>query len=269
MVVMKAILRALVIFFILLFISFTLWFVFFLKPEVVPGAAGEKELLDLAASKDVLIIFNSGGWGNTPLNAASDFAPILAGIQDTLAQRGYSSLITPFVRTPRGLIGEIEDAKDFLESFKYSSEALAREVEFVMDNAPGKQVVITGFSNGGGLTERAMIRLADRPGIYAIVVGAPWWYQNFNSASVLHLDNHGKDKMVVGDLKVIAAAIIKAPFKWIWAKINHQDLSLALAIEVSGHEYSWSSSEVGPPIVDFIDTNFNAIRTQSTQTEKR
>jgi hypothetical protein len=254
---MKIIKRALLTFFALLLISFALWFIFFLKPEVALGAAREDELLDLTASKDVIIIFNSGGWGATPLKAASDFTPILAGIQDSLAQRGYSSLIIPFIRTPRGLKGEIEDVKDFMDSFKYSSEALAKEVEFIMDNSPGKQVIIAGLSNGGGLTEIAMKRLADRPSIYAIVAGVPHWYQNCNSDRILYLDNGEKDKLAIGDYRVVALAVIKAPFRCLWAKINHQELSLARAIEIPGHEYPWSSTEVGPPIVNFINTHFS------------
>jgi pimeloyl-ACP methyl ester carboxylesterase len=261
---MKILSRALIIFLALLIISFALWFIFFLQPEAAPGAAREKELLDLAADRDVIIIFNSGGWGKTPPKAASDFAPILAGIQDSLAQRGYSSLITPFIRTPRGLTGEIEDTKDLMGSFKYSSEALAREVEFIMNNSPSKKVIIAGLSNGGGLTERAMQRLAERPGIYAIVAGVPRWYQIYNSDRVLYLDNNGKDKLAVGDYRAIAAAVIKAPFKWLWAKIKHQNLSLALAIDITGHDYPWSSTEVGPPVVNFINTHFKVKKTQST-----
>lgn len=241
----------------LLVISLATWFAFFLKPEIVPGAAEEKELLSLAASKDIVIIFNSGGWGNTPLEATTDFTPILAGIQDSLTQRGFSSVIIPFARTSGGLNGKIGDIKDYLVSFKYSSEALASEVGFIMDNFPGKQVVITGFSNGGGLTERAMRRLADRPGVSAIVAGVPHWYRIYNSNRILVLDNNGKDKLASGDLKAIAAAVIRAPFRWLNAKIHHRELNFARAIEFSGHDYPWSSAEVGPPVDSFLDASIS------------
>jgi hypothetical protein len=51
----------------------------------------------------------------------------------------------------------------------------------------------------------------------------------------------------------VALAVIESPFKWIWAKIHRQNLSLARAIEFPGHDYPWSSREVGPPIVKFLD----------------
>jgi dienelactone hydrolase len=253
---MKTIWKVLIIFLGVLLVGFTLW-VILLKQDVEPGAAREQTLRDLSASKEVVIVFNSGGWGNTPLEQATDFTPVLAGIQDSLSQLGYSSVIIPFVRTPRGLAGKIEDIKDYLESFKYSSEAMANEVQFILASFPGKRVIIAGFSNGGGLTERAMKGLADRPGVDAIVAGVPRWYQNYTSNRILVLDNNGKDKLADGDIRAIAAAVIKAPFRWLQAKIGHRAMNFARAIEIPGHEYLWSSSEVGPPIVDFIDASFN------------
>jgi len=250
---MKTTVIVLTTFFVIIVIGFVSWFVFFLEPEAAASTTEEKELLDLATSKDVIIVFNSGGWGNATLKEATDFTPILAGIQQTLAELGYSSVITPFVRTPGGLLGKISDEKDLMDSFRYSSEILASEIEFVIDNSPGKQVIIAGFSNGGDLTLKTMKRLANKPGIYAIVAGVPWWYQNFNSDSILHLTNNGQDTLVAGDYGAVALAVIESPFKWIWAKIHRRNLSLAQAIEFPGHDYPWVSREVGPPIVKFLD----------------
>jgi hypothetical protein len=241
---------------VLLLVGLVLWAIL-LKQDVTPSAARQRMLLDSAASKDVIIFFNSGGWGNTPLEQATDFTPVLAGIQDTLTSLGYSSVIVPFERSVAGLTGTIEDVKDYLESFKYSAVALANEVKFVKANYPDKPVVIVGFSNGGGLTERAMKLLAGAPGVDAIVAGVPRWYQNYKSDSILILDNNGQDKLAVGSISAISAAVIKAPFRWLQAKIEHRALNYARAVEISGHEYPWTSTLVGPPVVNFIRVNFN------------
>jgi pimeloyl-ACP methyl ester carboxylesterase len=240
----------------LLVIALGLWFALGVKPPAVPDAAREKELLAAIADKDVVILFNSGGWGNTPPEAATDFAPILNGIRDTLAGRGYSSVIVPFVRAPRGLTGKIEDVKDYIESFKYSSMVLAAEVDFILDNAPGKQVIIAGLSNGGGLAARAMHNLGDRPGACGIVAGVPGWYPDYASDQILVLNNRGQDRLAASDYAALAAAVVKAPFRWLRGKITHQPISFALAIEIPGHEYPWSSPEVGPPVKDFLNARF-------------
>jgi hypothetical protein len=240
----------------LVIIGLALWFVFIVKPQSVPDAAQEKVLLDAAANTDVIIIFNSGGWGNTAIAAAPDFAPILAGIQDTLASRGFSSKVVPFVRTQRGLTGKIEDIKDYLTSLKYSSAMLAAEVDYLLENAPGKKVIIAGLSNGAGLTEKAMQKLGDKPGIYAISAGIPKFYHSYTSDSILNLDNGGKDTLSSGKYWSVVGAIVRAPYVYVRAKFRHENLKFALSIEIPGHLYPWASPEVGPPIVGFIDAHF-------------
>ena len=232
-----------------------LWVVF-LKQDVTVSAARQQTLRDAAASKDVIIFFNSGGWGNTPLEDATDFTPVLDGIQDSLGQLGYSSVIVPFVRTPHGIAGKVEDVKEYFNSFKYSSQAQANEVAYILSAFPGKQVIIAGFSNGGGLTLGTMELGRDNPNVYAIVAGAPRWYLNDTSSRILVLDNNGKDRLSSGNIAALTGAVIKAPFKWLSAKIHHQPLNFARAIEIPGHEYLWTSGEVGPPVVSFINARF-------------
>ena len=95
---------------------------FLFGPEVLPENAQFEELLNSALESDIVIIFNSGGWGNTPLEKAEDFAPIIEGIEKTLRDFGYNSLVIPYNRTKNNLFGKITRARDFLNSFQTSSE---------------------------------------------------------------------------------------------------------------------------------------------------
>ena len=73
--------------------------VFLFGPEVVPENFQPQEILEISQNTDVIIIFNSGGWGDTPFEEAKDFAPIIEGIQETLEDLGYNSLVIPYKRT--------------------------------------------------------------------------------------------------------------------------------------------------------------------------
>jgi len=254
---MKAVWKILIVLFAALLAGVALWAVL-LKQDVTPGASREKSLRTLAVSKDVVIYFNSGGWGNTPVEQATDFTPVLYGVRDTLALQGYSTVIIPFERTTSGISGKVADIKDFLVSFKYSGEALANEVKFITDTMPGKQVVIVGYSNGGALTEKAMHGLEDNTSVYAVVAGVPRWYQDFTSSRLLILTNNGQDRLSDGNIGALAVAVIEAPFKWLRAKIEHQTLNFARAIEIPGHQYPWTSDLVDPPITGFIDSYFKS-----------
>lgn len=80
-----------------------------------------------------------------------------------------------------------------------------------------------------------------------------FWHYNFESENILFLNNDGKDSLAKGDVKSLISALVKAPFKWIFSKINGQNLSFSQAIQAPGHKYSWSSLEISSQIVTFLE----------------
>ncbi len=226
----------------------------YLWPETPPENEGQK-IFNQAIPYDVVIIFNPGGWGDATLAQAQDFAPVLDGMQQALTNLGYSSTVIAYTRTPPGFSGRISDVKELANSFKYSSEAQARDIENLLVKLPQKQFVVVGFSNGGGLTGRTFQRITDRRHVCAIVAGVPFTFKTYSSENSLVLNNNGQDTLASGDLKSIFLAFFEAPFRWVWAKITGKPLSLSLAFEYPGHAYPWSSPEVGPPIIKFLKDN--------------
>ena len=247
----------------------SLFFVF--TPEVVPENYQFQNTLNLTTQKDVIIIFNSGGWGNTPLEKAEDFAPIIEGIEKTLKDWGYNSLVIPYIRTKDDFLGKITGAKDFLVSFKSSSKILAEKVEFLAKQFPDKKIIMTGLSSGAALVDETIEEISENSQVYAIEVGTPFWAETFKSenilqlperseewrrTNVLRLNNNGKDSLSAGEIKTLILSLAKAPFKWVSAKINGEELTFSQAIWVPGHEYFWDSPEVGPQIVTFLEKKF-------------
>jgi len=237
---------------ILLVISGSLFFLF--GPEVTPENLRPQEILSLAKDNDVIIVFNSGGWGYTPLEKSWDFAPIIEGIQGTLSEWGYSSAVIPYNRTKNTLIGKVAGAKDFLNSFNFSSETLAEEVEFLAENLPDKKIIIAGLSNGAAFVNKTYEKVSEevKGSVYAISLGDPFWTKTSQSDNMLQLDNNGKDSLAEGEIRTLIFSLVKTPFKWLSAKINGQNLTFSRAIQSPGHEYLWNSSDVGPEIVIFL-----------------
>ena len=243
-------------FILILIISGSLFFLF--GPGVIPEDFQTKEILDSLSDNDVIIIFNSGGWGDTPLEEAEDFAPIIEGIQKTLDDFGYNSVVIPYIRTKNTFLGKITGAKEFLNSFNFSSEILAKNLEFLDENLPDKKIIMAGLSVGGDFVDETMEKISDKTknSVYAITVGVPFWADTLDSENILHLDNNGKDSLVEGNAKPLLLTLIKAPFKWISSKITGQDLSFSQAIQVPGHEYPWSSPEINSQIISFLENKF-------------
>jgi hypothetical protein len=223
-------------------------------PSSLPLTEAEK-LSSAASLSDVLIIFNSGGWGDTPLERADDFTPILEGMRQVITGLGYLSAIVPYTRTLRTLPGRISGAKEQFNSFKNNSRIFENDIRILVETFPEKRFIIAGFSTGGGLTGRVMKGLVDLPNVYGVSVGIPAWFYSYNSEKSLVLNNSGRDPICSGDANDIALAVLKAPARWINSRRNGRRLSLALAVQIPHHEYSWSSPEVGIPITTFLEAN--------------
>jgi len=232
--------------------------IFLFSPEIIPESYQIQEFLNSASQNDVIIIFNSGGWGNTPLEKAKDLSPIIEGIQKTLNEWGLSSIIIPFNRTKNTFSGKITGIKDFLSAFDFSSEIFAQYLETLTKNFPDKKIIVAGLSNGAAFVTKTYEKISGeiKDSVYTIAVGTPFWIKTPSSDNILQLDNNGRDSLAKGDTKLLAITLIKAPFKWILAKIKGQNLTFSQALRVPGHEYSWSSPEVGPQIVNFLENKF-------------
>jgi len=226
---------------------------FLFGPKVLPENVQFEELLNSALESDIVIIFNSGGWGNTPLEKAEDFAPIIEGIEKNLRDFGYNSLVIPYNRTKNNLFGKITGARDFLNSFQTSSEILAEKVNFLTENLPDKKIILAGLSTGGALVDETMEKISEKSQVFSIEAGIPFWHNSLESENILQLNNNGKDSLSIGEIKTLIASLAKAPFKWILAKMNGEDLTFSQAIWAPGHEYFWDSPEVGPQIVIFLE----------------
>ena len=227
-------------------------------PNIVPENFSSQEILSLASDSDVVIIFNSGGWGNTPLEKAHDFAPIIKGIQETLSGWGYNSVVIPYNRTKNGFLGKISSSRDFLNSFDFSSRNLVQEVDFLAENLPGKKIILTGLSNGDTLVNRTYEKISANAqnSVFTIAAGAPFWVKTVKSDNVLQIDSNGKDTLAKGDIKYLLLALIETPFKWVSSKITGENLSLAHAAHAYGHDYLWSLPEINSQIVTFLGNKF-------------
>jgi len=86
---------------------------FLFSSLTLPEGFQVQEIFDLAAGNDVIIIFNSGGWGNTPPDKADDFLPVISGLQEILRELNYQSVVISYQRTKDGFFGENDRNKRF------------------------------------------------------------------------------------------------------------------------------------------------------------
>ena len=216
-------------------------------------------LSEAAEKNDIVIVFNAGGWGEAALSEAVDFSTILEGIQRTLNRLGHRAVIVPYNRVPPGLSGKIISTKEQLNSFKRTAPMQTAEIRTLAAKFPHKRFLVLGFSVGGGLTGQALKVLDEIHNIYGITVGTPGWYPTHCSEKSLVLNNGDRDPVSIGDVNTIARCVFKCPVIWLQAKIKRQKLSLPLALQFPNHDYIWTSEEVGPAIVKFLEKHFTIL----------
>ncbi len=231
--------------------------VLLLTPEVFPDNFQPENIINDIAQSDVIIIFNAGGWGNTPFEKAEDFAPIVEGIQKTLGEWGYNSIVIPYNRTKDSFTGKVTGVREFLNSFDVSSENLAESIETLKTKLPDKKIIMAGLSNGATFVDETYEKISGgiKESVYAISIGAPFWADEVDSDNILQLKGNS-DSLARGDISALVISALKAPFKWLSAKLSGYNLSFAQIVHAAGHDYSWSSPEVNSQIVAFLERNF-------------
>ncbi len=228
---------------------------FFLLGEV-PDNSRFTTVLNSVSENNIVIVFNSGGWGNTPFEKADDLRPIIEGIQHTLNELGYSSVIAPYNRTKENFLGIIEGVKEVLTSFKKQSQKLASEMEYFIENNPKNKVIVVGLSNGATFVNRVIKEIPKdkKSNVFAIEIGTPFWETVLDSDNVLLLDNNGQDSLSNMDLGILLSSLIKAPFRWSLAKISGKELAFGNALKIQNHYYNWD--EVAPEVESFLKEKF-------------
>jgi len=228
---------------------------FFLLGEI-PDNSRFKTVLNSVPENNIVVIFNSGGWGDTPPEEANDLAPIIDGIQKTLSDLGYNSIVVPYTRTKESFLGRVEGIKETLGLFPNQSQKLANEIEVFIKNHPENKIIMAGLSNGAIFVNRTMMKISEnqRNSVFAVEVGTPFWEKVLDSDNVLLLNNKGKDALSNMDLKILIPALLKSPYRWFSAQILREELSFSQALYLPGHYYGWDS--VAPEVKSFLENRF-------------
>ncbi|MCK4274336.1 MAG: hypothetical protein KAW90_05540, partial [Dehalococcoidales bacterium] len=93
---------------------------------------------------DVVIVFNSGGWGWNLTNETPGWASILDGIKSQLKSQGYNSLVLNYRRTSSGITGCLKEFYEATSRYPHKAKDLAWRVEFLTDHLPDLRVIVAG-----------------------------------------------------------------------------------------------------------------------------
>ena len=207
-----------------------------------------------AKDSDIVVIFNSGGWGWTAVEDTREGYSFINCIDSELASMGYSLLFLNHKRTAKTLDSRISELMLAVELYPTKAKDLAARIEFLSNHIPGIKVILIGVSNGTLICDGVMNILEDNPQVYSIQLGPPFWSSATSSDRSLVMRGNGAvpDSFSQGDLFTIIRANIEALF----GISQESPGDILLYVEAPGHDYNWQYPEVRSQITNFLQQNF-------------
>lgn len=209
-----------------------------------------------AKDKDFVILFNSGGWGWSPLEKTEGWGSIFTGIESELDYMGYQALLLDYNRTEESWRGRLDEATEMANYYPRKARYLASKVAFLTRHVPELKVIITGESNGTVISDRVMTLLENNPQIYSIQTGPPFWHLRATLERTLVLTSSGiaPDTFSQGNLLTIIIANLKALLGL--SQTEEASGNILFHIRAPGHDYWWQQPNVYSEITNFLEQNF-------------
>jgi len=210
-----------------------------------------------AVDKDVVVIFNSGGWGWNFIENSPGWYSISTGIESELDELGYSSLLLNYRRTAETYRGIIDEFVEVITAYPSKAKNLARRVEFLTSHIPDLKIIVTGESNGSVISDSTMNILRNNQQVYSIQTGPPFWHRNVVLDRTLVLNNNGitPDSFSQGNIPAMVWASLKA-LVGLSPPEEEDPGRILYFLRAPGHDYGWQYPDVYSQIINFLEENF-------------
>jgi hypothetical protein len=206
-----------------------------------------------AQYKDVVVFFNTGGFGWDTISETREGQGFIDGIGAELASLGLNPLLLNYQRTAGTINGGISEFLLATGYYPTKYEDLAVRVEFLTDHIPEIKVILAGVSNGTLICDGVMNILDDNRRLFSIQMGPPFWNDAASTERTLVLRSNGviPDSFSQGDMVTIIRANVEALF----GQNQQYPGDILIYIGAPGHDYKWQYAEVQSLITDFLREN--------------
>jgi hypothetical protein len=209
-----------------------------------------------ARDRDVVVLFNSGGWGWNMTSETPGWSSILDGITSELDTLGYSSIVLNYRRTSSGVKGCLKEFSEAVTRYPNKSKELAGRVLFLTDHLPHLKIIVAGESTGTVISDKTMGLLKDKSQVYSIQTGTPFWHKPTALDRTLLMNSNGKgiDTFSYGNIPAMVWATFKGWFGLLSPDENPGNILSWL--RAPGHDYSWQYPGVCSEVIKFLEANF-------------
>lgn len=215
------------------------------------------ETCEQVDGKDILIIHNPGGWGNTKMEGLLQWErSIIEGVSDTIGQLGYKFTVMQYFRSETGLAAVINDIREQGRFFRNKAGKLASELEFLVSHFSKLKIIMIGVSQGAAFSNSVVQHLDGVKGVSSIELGTPFLYKSklVTTDNTLTVNSNGlmPDALMEWNIPVILKTYLTAPIRWLRYRLRGQKVKFTYCINLPGHDYNWDYPEVQGQIGEFL-----------------
>lgn len=212
-----------------------------------------------AQDEDVVMLFNSGGWGTHLIEHSPSWLTISKGIKAELNDFGYRATWLDYRRSEDTWGGRLNEMEEMMQLYPTKAQYLAQRIDFLTRNLPQLRIIIAGESTGSIISDEVMEILGGNRQVYSIMTGQPFWHQSASKERELIINHNGivPDSFSRGDLLTIVSSNLKA---WFHHSLPEDEFAEAgnifNIIKAPGHAYKWQQPGVYTAITQFLEDNF-------------
>ncbi|MDY6833725.1 MAG: hypothetical protein SVY53_02870 [Chloroflexota bacterium] len=213
------------------------------------------EWYEIAKEIDFLLVYNTGGFGGSPIEQDEEWPTVLEAVQSELASLGCTSDIVEFKRGGYGSGEIIPTIGDMFNMFSETAPELAGRLGFLLKYCPELKVIITGRSTGAAFCKEVMLLLEPETNIYSIQAGLPVWYNSSAKDERTFIIEEDDDPLSNGNIGVL----IKHNLGRIPTTTPPEEGSLQILswyLKVPGHAFNWDlmGEEGQHKLIGFIES---------------
>lgn len=218
------------------------------------------DMCDQAQDKDILLVHNPGGWGNTRIEHCHAWERSLAqGLSQAVAGLGFRWALVDHLRSGTGFRECWREGVEQARFFTGKAKVLAAELKFVLEHLGKVRVILLGVSQGAGFSNRVMLELDGARRVYSLEFGLPFFYRSRRviTERILAIDGNGLVPDALAEFQALpmTRAYLAAPFRWLRRRLQGERVKFADCINVRGHDYHWDYPEVQQRVTAFLEAN--------------
>jgi len=212
--------------------------------------------------QNLIIILNTGGWGDGGIEKEEEAKSILEGVKTILCSWQWKYEVLAYERIKSRFSEKIRVLRAGYSYYVHEAEKLSNKITHILKREGNTKVLLLGYSAGGILNIAVMKRLLKEPRVYSMQFGTPFFAKYLKHPRVLDLRKK-YDLVARGHFGTFCMGLILGICIGFIRMGLLRTLHPTKAFHVPGHYYVWADEKIRNTVKKFLKNNFANLKCDS------